>query len=244
MGKNPAFLFYPDNYIMGTTGFTFEQKGKYVELLCIQFSKGGYLKERDIKKILDFENESDQEVLDKFNKTEEGNYFNVRLLDEIIKRNKYSKKQSENAKKRWKKDTTAMPSHSEGNTKGMHLENTHINKNVNKYGKYKNVLITEEDYKELQIKYPEDHETPWDVLVEFLSEYIKFKNGVYNSDHYAAMDRWVTTAVKEKMLKDRALQQKEAQLSRQERIYGSGKKYNTEKSPALQAFFNSIDTKD
>ena len=38
--KDPAFLFYPNDYIGGTMGMTFEEKGAYMELLMTQFNRG------------------------------------------------------------------------------------------------------------------------------------------------------------------------------------------------------------
>ena len=38
--KNPAVLWYPADYLVGTMGMTWEQKGRYVELLNIQHQKG------------------------------------------------------------------------------------------------------------------------------------------------------------------------------------------------------------
>lgn len=38
--KDPAFLFYPNDYIGGTMGMTFEQKGAYMDLLMMQFNRG------------------------------------------------------------------------------------------------------------------------------------------------------------------------------------------------------------
>ncbi len=40
MAKDPAFLFYPGDYIGGTMGMTFEEKGAYVDLLMMQFNRG------------------------------------------------------------------------------------------------------------------------------------------------------------------------------------------------------------
>ena len=40
MSKDPAFLFYPADYIIGTMGMSFEEKGAYMELLMMQFSRG------------------------------------------------------------------------------------------------------------------------------------------------------------------------------------------------------------
>ena len=40
MGADPAFLFYPNDYIVGTMGMTLEEKGAYIELLMLQFNRG------------------------------------------------------------------------------------------------------------------------------------------------------------------------------------------------------------
>ena len=40
MSKDPAFLFYPNDYLGGTMGMTFEEKGAYIELLMLQFNRG------------------------------------------------------------------------------------------------------------------------------------------------------------------------------------------------------------
>jgi len=40
MAKDPAFLFYPNDWIGGTMGMTFEEKGAYMELLMMQFNRG------------------------------------------------------------------------------------------------------------------------------------------------------------------------------------------------------------
>jgi uncharacterized protein YdaU (DUF1376 family) len=40
MAKDPAFLFYPNDWIGGTMGMTFEEKGAYMEILMMQFNRG------------------------------------------------------------------------------------------------------------------------------------------------------------------------------------------------------------
>lgn len=107
MAKDPAYLFYPSDFEMGTMGMSFEQKGKYITLLNLQHSKKGYLKEKDIKRILNFNDEDDVEILEKFEHNENG-YFNKRLLDEMTKRKAYSESRSQNRKgktKETKKET-------------------------------------------------------------------------------------------------------------------------------------------
>ena len=51
MGKDPAFLFYPNDWLGGTMGMTFEQKGAYMELLMMQFNQGQFT-EAQAKQVL------------------------------------------------------------------------------------------------------------------------------------------------------------------------------------------------
>ncbi len=38
--KSPAFSFYPDAWVLGTIGLTFEQQGVYLRMLCYQWAAG------------------------------------------------------------------------------------------------------------------------------------------------------------------------------------------------------------
>ena len=135
MAKDPAFLFYPADFTLGTMGMSYEQIGKYITLLILQHSKGGYIKSRDVKRILNLTNDEDIEILEKFKINENGDYYNKRLLDEMVKREEHSQKQRENANKRWNKDTVVMPSHYNGNANAMPLGNEnkdlYVNTNTN-----------------------------------------------------------------------------------------------------------------
>lgn len=101
--KDFYFSFYPEAYIMGTMGFTYAQKGKYIDLLCLAFSKGGYLQKKNFKMILNLESEEDIEVFEKF-KHDENGYYNSKLLEVILERKRYRESRSKNAK--GKKKTT------------------------------------------------------------------------------------------------------------------------------------------
>ena len=104
--KDPAFLFYSSDWITGTQFFTFEQKGKYIELLCAQHDHG-HLTEKQISIIC--KGDIDAEVMVKFTTDSEGKWYNIKLDNEILRRKQFSEYQSQNAKKRWdaKKDAIA-----------------------------------------------------------------------------------------------------------------------------------------
>ena len=60
--KDPAVLFYPEAYLVGTRFMTFEQKGKYMDLLCFQHQQG-HLSEEDMITIC---GERDARIFSKF----------------------------------------------------------------------------------------------------------------------------------------------------------------------------------
>jgi uncharacterized protein YdaU (DUF1376 family) len=89
MAKDPAFLFYPNDWIGGTMGMTFEEKGAYMELLMMQFNKGKFTKEQ-AKRTLNVSFDVVWTTLkDKFS-CEDGFYHNVRLSTEKDKRSKFT----------------------------------------------------------------------------------------------------------------------------------------------------------
>lgn len=119
MAKDPAFLFYPGDWLGGTMGMTYEEKGAYLELLVMQWNCHRIT--NDVAKRM-LGNELWQKISHKFSKDANG-FFNKRLEEEIQKRRKHSEKQRDNANKRWKKDVC------DGIANAMPLENE--NENIN-----------------------------------------------------------------------------------------------------------------
>jgi hypothetical protein len=129
MAKDPAFLFYTSDFLVGTITMTNEQVGKYIRLLCLQHQKGR-LTEQDFDH---FQAKNDNAILQKFI-SEDGSYYNERLYQESEKRKKHSEHQKMNAKKRWQCQTDAkpMPNVCDGNAIAMPLENENENENENR----------------------------------------------------------------------------------------------------------------
>lgn len=96
--KDPAFLFYSNDFLSGTMLMTDEEIGQYIKLLCLQHQKG-HLKEKDMLNICKTYNE---DIFSKFKKDENGDYYNERLEEETIRRKKYSESRRNNRKKREK----------------------------------------------------------------------------------------------------------------------------------------------
>lgn len=99
MAKDPAFLFYYQDFLVGTDEFTNEQVGAYIRCLCIQAAKGGVSLNHMIKIC---ESQQIHEVI----KTkfiwypEESIFRNDRLSEEIEKRKKYCESRGKNKKGR------------------------------------------------------------------------------------------------------------------------------------------------
>lgn len=88
--KDPAFLFYSSDFMMGVSDLTMQERGQYITLMCLQHQKG-HLSEKTIWLSLGLASVSEiPDVISKFTKDENGLYYNDRLDEEIEKRLKYS----------------------------------------------------------------------------------------------------------------------------------------------------------
>jgi len=81
-GKDPAVLFYTQDFIVGTISMTNEERGKYILLLCMQHQKGK-LTLKDLKSVL---SEEDVELAERFTMHDDGFYYNDRMQMEIENR--------------------------------------------------------------------------------------------------------------------------------------------------------------
>ena len=129
--KDPAIVFYTSDFMVGVSNLIMEERGQYITLLCLQHQLG-HLSEKTIK--LNVPNVS-EDVLSKFIIDENGNYYNVRLENEIIKRSKFIEHQRENGKKggRPKKEENPKETQIKPNNKPKEkpLEDEDDNENIN-----------------------------------------------------------------------------------------------------------------
>lgn len=93
MAKDPAVLFYTADFLVGTYGFTMQERGEYITLLCLQHQQG-HLSEDTVRSIA-----SSAAVIDKFLRDPHGRYYNERLDQEKVKRDRFIKSKIENGKK-------------------------------------------------------------------------------------------------------------------------------------------------
>lgn len=128
MAKDPAFLFYPNDWNGGTMTMSRHLKGCYIDLLVAQFNSGP-LSLEEIKTVLGTDFAIWGALTKKFKKTDTGLFFNERLEIEKSKRVEYSKSRSENRKKG--KNSTYERTYE--NHMISHMENENENENINEF---------------------------------------------------------------------------------------------------------------
>lgn len=92
MAKDPAFLFYPTDFMSGTQFMSDEQVGKYIRLLMAQHQHG-HLTENQVNFI---SKTYDKDVMSKFKRDNDGLYYNERLEIEVDKRKSFCFSRSKN----------------------------------------------------------------------------------------------------------------------------------------------------
>jgi hypothetical protein len=151
-GKDPAFLFYSNDFLSGTFTMSDDQVGKYIRLLCIQHQKG-ILTAKDMLNIC---KTYDEDIYCKFHKDNEGNYHNIRLKEEYEKRKAYSESRRKNRK--------GVVNKKSSKTYVKHMEDVNENEDKNKSKK--------------EIKYPFDSEKfsyAWNLWKEYKKKEHGFK---------------------------------------------------------------------
>jgi uncharacterized protein YdaU (DUF1376 family) len=127
--KDPAFLFYTNDFDSGTKFLTNEQLGIYVRVLMAQHQHGRLTE----KQILFIMGKMDEDVILKFKKDDKGLYFNERLENEIERRKSFSNSRRENVKKRYNSTSvdTSVSTSVDTSVLRMETENETINNTIN-----------------------------------------------------------------------------------------------------------------
>jgi len=184
MSKDPAFLFYPNDYLGGTMGMTFEEKGAYLELLMLQFNRGHmttHMIGHTVGQIW-------VKIQDKFIQDAEGLWYNERLDLEKERRKTFTESRRNNVlgKNQHTKNKETKVGHMTTHMIG-HMENVNINENK------KDILLDNiKEYKE--------------ILGESYDEFIDYwcepnKNGKlrYELEKFFDVKRRVNTWIKNKL---------------------------------------------
>lgn len=216
--KDPAFLFYSNDFLSGTMLMSNEEVGIYIKLLCLQHQQG-HLKEEDMLSI-----GATKKIFSKFIKDEEGNYYNERLEYEANKRKAYSESRKNNRKKKetYEKDMLNICNSYEEH---MENENININNNSKKDSKGKKeeekihfadfVTMTNVEHEKLVSTYGTEFT---DQCIKILDNYKGSKGKEYKSD-YRAILSWVVDEAKKRKQENKYAQNKTAYNDYSQRSY-------------------------
>ena len=124
MSKDPAFLFYYQDFLVGTDHMDNEEVGAYIRCLCHQ-AHSGSISEKHMKKIC-LTQDVHNTIKTKFKESDSsGNYVNTRLRIELEKRRKYSESRANNRKGKNKGTGKMCKSYDK------HMENENENEDIN-----------------------------------------------------------------------------------------------------------------
>lgn len=128
--KDPAFLFYSGDFLVGTMGMSMEDRGKYITLMAYQH-QNGHISLETIRLLLgnDWVNENDI-LKSKFEIDDLGLLFNSRVDEEIEKRAKFTLSRRENGKKGGRPKKENKPS-AKPNGKARHKPRNNHSGDVN-----------------------------------------------------------------------------------------------------------------
>ena len=118
MAKDPAFLFYPGDWNLGTMHLTLLEKGCYIELLVLQFAKGQFT-EAQAKHMLNGSFDLAWPTLREKFKTDGTFFWNERLKLEKEKRQKFTDSRKSNGSV--KKEEKHMPKHMEATNENISI---------------------------------------------------------------------------------------------------------------------------
>lgn len=148
MAKDPAFLFYPNDFLSGTQFMSDEQVGKYMRILMAQHQHGHLSEDQVIFICKSYDNH----IFSKLKKDVKGLWYNERLEIEIEKRKNYVISRGKNKEGKTKPKITS-------NSYDFHMENRNENEDVN--GLKNKELVPKTEIKDEQL----EHWQRWGELI-------------------------------------------------------------------------------
>lgn len=202
MGKDPAFLFYPNDYLGGTMGMSYEQKGAYMDLLIMQWSIGRFTEQHAQNQMGSQFEKLWPQIKHKF-ETDGNLFWKQRLEDEINKRSNYTESRRKNAS--YKKESFIDTNEHMLQHMGNRNRNRNIDENADetcipeKKVQYRDyVKMTEVEFKKLVDKYGH---AQTERMLDTLDAY-KGSTGRKYKDDYRAVLSWVAEKVLSSKIKD------------------------------------------
>ena len=183
MAKDPAFLFYYQDFLVGTAYMTPTDIGHYILMLCYQAAKG-HLPKEQLSNICK-STEISAEVMSKFCVDKSGLLYNQRLENEVNKRRLYSLSRSKNRTYKKKICKTYVP----------HMENENTNENEDKnkkenekkdFGETGIVKLTDKEHSKLVARFGQAEA---EAKISQLEHAVGSKGYKYKS-HYHTILSW------------------------------------------------------
>lgn len=140
MAKDPAVLFYTNDFLSGVSSLTMEERGQYITLLALQH-QNGHLSKKAIN--INVPNCS-QDVLDKFLIDDNGLYYQKRMDEETEKRRLFVESRYANGYKGGRPKNNLVVNH-----KDNHIEDEDVNDNIITYYSNNIHTITPIEYERL-----------------------------------------------------------------------------------------------
>ncbi len=134
MAKDPAFLFYSQDFYTGVAILNWEERGKFISILCLMHQQGR-MKEETIRFLVGSVSDN---LKSKFQVDENGFWFNSRLEQESEKRAKFTESRRNNGLsggRPLKDKASAKP---KNNLSVKHMDNHMEDENENEVNIWKN----------------------------------------------------------------------------------------------------------
>lgn len=192
MGKDPAFLFYPSDFLVGTNHMTTKQVGMYIICLCYQGTTG-FIRRKHLEKICNNNEEDICVIIEKFEEDEKGNLINKRLLIEKEKRKRWVDSRNNNKKginQYTKAGHMTIECPSNDRCKSGHMENENENKNIN------NNIIYNKEFEKIWEMYPSERKQGKKVA------YKRFEKTVKSNEDLASINKAISNYLKSKNVKN------------------------------------------
>lgn len=167
MAKDPAFLFYSQDFYTGVATLTFEERGQFITLLSLMHQKGR-MSEETIRFLV---GSISVNLKSKFRIDENGLWYNERLETEAAKRANFTKTRRDNGSKGGRPKKTKPKGKPKQNLKVNHMANHMEDENENEI-----IVDNESELLKIEIeKLGEDFAGAWKRWKEYREKLDRFK---------------------------------------------------------------------
>ena len=169
--KDPAVLFYFQDFLVGTEFMTDDEVGKYIRILCHQADKG-VLSESQLKRIC--RSEIPEAIQEKLSKDSNGNFYQKRMREEREKRINYSESRRMNRTKINNNISKTYVKHMENENEDININrNKDVIKSINvSFEKFWNLYDKKEDRIKCERKWNNLTNKEREECIERLPDYV------------------------------------------------------------------------